>query len=78
VILRYESECRELVTDEARAREVRALRVDDRGTWRYVGEECRARWSAEVGSGDAQSLGATLCHVAAELLGEDPDTEPWN
>jgi len=26
----------------------------------------------------AQSLGATRCHVAAEILGEDPDRAPWN
>jgi hypothetical protein len=30
------------------------------------------------GRGDTQSLGATIDHVAAEILGEDADAEPWN
>jgi len=38
----------------------------------------RTTWAADLGVGDTQSLGATLCHVAAEILGEDPDREPWN
>lgn len=76
--MRYEAECRQLVADDARAQEVRELRVGDQGTWGYVGEQCQLRWGTDVGSGDTQSLGATLCHVAAELLGEDPDGEPWN
>lgn len=76
--MRYESEVRELLDSIARAKEVRALRVDDRGTWRYVGEECQRRWQTTVGDGDTQSFGATLGHVAAQMLGEPPDEEPWN
>lgn len=78
VIMRYESEVRELLRKPGRALEVRSWRLDEKGTWRHVGEECQARWRTAVGTGDTQSLGATLCHVAAELLGEDPDAEPWN
>ena len=61
-----------------RAREVRALRVEQEHTWRGVGLECRQLWATEAGAGDEQSLGVALCHVAAELLGEDPDADPWN
>lgn len=78
VILGYEAECRRLIADEAWAREVRALRVDSGYTWRGVADECRCRWGTNVGEGDLQILGETLCHVAAELLGEDPDAAPWN
>lgn len=78
VILRYETEARKLVDTKERANEVRFLRVERQGTWRYVGEECQQAWAADVGRGDTQSLGATLCHVAAEVLGEDPNAEPWN
>ena len=78
VILRYESEVRAALTTARQAREVRFLRVDASKTWRYVGEEIRRRWRLTVGKGDYQSLGATLCHVAAQVLGEDPDGEPWN
>jgi len=78
MILRYETECRELVSDDSRAREVRALRVDSGYTWRDVDEECRRRWATDVGDGDTQSLGSTLCHVAAEVLAERADAEPWN
>lgn len=78
VIARYESEVRELMQDAERALEVRALRVDGQGTWRQIGEECQQRWGTAIGAEDTQSLGATLCYVAAELLGDDPDAEPWN
>ena len=58
--------------------EVRSLRVDDEESWRCVRDECFRRWDLDFGKGDPQSLGAALCHVAAELLGENPDAEPWN
>jgi hypothetical protein len=75
MILRYEDEVRVLLTDADEARYVRALRVDQGLTWRGVGEAMSSRWSSSVGSGDSQSFGATICHVAAELLNEDPDGE---
>lgn len=78
MILRYEDEVRALVDSIERAEEIRTLRVDQALTWRSLGEECRRRWNTSVGGGDTQSIGATLCHVAAELLGEDPDADPWN
>ncbi len=77
VILRYEAEARQLVNSVKRANEVRVLRVERQGTWRYVGEECQHAWGTDVGEGDTQSLGATLCHVSAEMLGEDPNADPW-
>jgi hypothetical protein len=78
VIVRYEREVRLLLAEPGRARQVRDLRVSQGLTWRGVGEECQTLWSTDTGRGDTQSLGATICHVAAVLLGEDPDAEPWN
>lgn len=78
MILRYESDVRATLTTAVQAREVRSLRVDAARTWRDVGEEIGRRWQLTVGKGDEQSLGATVCHVAAQVLGEDPDGEPWN
>jgi hypothetical protein len=76
--LRYEAEVRQLVNSPERAREVRALRTELEGTWRFVGERCQEAWDTSVGINDAQSFGETLCHVAAEVLGENPDADPWN
>jgi len=76
--LSYEREVRELLTTTDDALIVRGLRVDQGLSWRAVGEDMRGRWETLVGKGDTQSLGATICHVAAELLDEDPDSEPWN
>ncbi|HRD59872.1 MAG TPA: hypothetical protein PLZ93_06675 [Nocardioides sp.] len=77
MISRYEAEVRDALSTIERAREVRHLRVDQQASWRVVGEECRRSFDIDV-AGDDQSLGATLCHVAAEVLGEDPDAAPWN
>ena len=78
MLLRYEGEVCELLRVPGRPDEVFRLRVERGGTWRAVGEESRQLWDISVGEGDLQSLGATLCHVAAELRGEDPDSDPWN
>jgi len=77
MILRYEDECRAQLT-EAGAQFVRSLRVEQAETWRGVGSALIKEWDLSFGIGDTQSLGATMCHVAAELLAEDPDGEPWN
>lgn len=53
---------------ETQAREVRRLRVDEHGTWGYIG----GRY------GGGQILGRALCYRAAVVLGEDPHDEPWN
>ena len=78
VILRYEAEARAAVDTVERACEVRSLRVEHQGSWRYVAEEARPRWNLDAGLGDDQSLATTLCHVAAEVLDEDPDAAPWS
>lgn len=78
VIVRYEREARLLLAERGRAQEVRGLRVGRGLTWRGVAEECQVSWGTDIGRGDLQSLGATICHVAAEILGEDPDADPWN
>ena len=76
-MLRYEAEVRAFL-DAERAMHVRVLRVDQGHTWRGVAIESDDRWHFDFGQGDPQSVGATLCHVAAEILGEDPDGPPWN
>lgn len=78
MILRYEQEVRAVLVDVAASLEVREVRVGQDGTWRTVGAEFHARWGLGFGAGDFQSLGATLCHVAAERLDEDPDKDPWS
>jgi hypothetical protein len=55
---------------------VRELRVSRGRTWRWVAEECAMAWG---GSWDSeQFLGKKICERAAELLGEDPNRDPWN
>jgi hypothetical protein len=57
------------------ARLVRALRVDRGLTWRSIADECS-------GPGDdwaeGQVVGRMLCERASVLLGEDPNSHPWN
>jgi hypothetical protein len=67
-----------LLAEQGWAQEIRGLRVDRGLTWRGVGAECQELWGTNIGRGDTQSFGATVCHVAAEILGENPDAEPWN
>ena len=55
---------------------VRRLRVDEELTWRGVAGECSTAWATDWD--ENQIVGMFLCEVAAELLGEDPETEPWN
>lgn len=77
MILGYEREARGLVTSTARARQIRKARIEDGKSWGAIGVGCRLAWGPAVAIDDSQSFGATLCHVAAEMLGEEPDGYLW-
>lgn len=71
---------RERMTVE-QAMELRRILEDDGPTWRALARRVQDRFSDEwrVGSLIAghQAFGIALCHVAAEILGEDPSQHPW-
>ena len=75
---RYELDVRALVVSLDVARAVRSLRIDRDLTWRSVEEEARLLLGFQLGEGDPQSVGFALCQVAAEVLGEDPEADPWS
>ncbi|WP_241844631.1 hypothetical protein [Kitasatospora sp. CB01950] len=58
------------------ASQIRTWRCDEDCTWRAVAQAATDLWGSEWGSN--QIYGRDLCVAAAELLGEDPDREPWN
>ena len=58
------------------ARRVRMWRVDQDETWRSIASLADAEWGTQFGTN--QLFGRDLCRVSAEVLGEDPDDEPWN
>lgn len=61
-----------------RAEFVRSLRCGEPGyTWRAIADACHDAWGDMVTAGN-QLHGECLCMRAAELLGEDPNAEPWN
>lgn len=55
---------------------IRKLRVEERGTWRYVAAKCSERWNGEWGSN--QIAGMSLCKRAAVFFEEDFMSPPWN
>ena len=67
---RYADEVRQFLTTVDQAEFVRELRVGRDATWRAVGRDMSTRWETDIAAGDLQSLGRTICEVAAELLGE--------
>ncbi|WP_037601147.1 hypothetical protein [Streptacidiphilus rugosus] len=58
------------------ALQIRTWRVDEEYSWRAVAQAASELWGSDFGSN--QLYGQDLCAVAAALLGEDPDREPWN
>ncbi|GAA1407276.1 hypothetical protein GCM10009639_55880 [Kitasatospora putterlickiae] len=58
------------------ARQIRVWRVDEGLTWRSVTQAASDLWGS--GSGGGQIYGRDLCAAAANVLGGDPDQEPWN
>lgn len=67
-----------LVLGGRRAAWVRDLRVRQRLTWRGVARACGRRWGGDWRPIENQLMGLALCQRAAELLGEDARTPPWN
>jgi hypothetical protein len=59
-----------------KALQIRRWRVDDEMTWRSVAQAASDLWGSRYGSN--QLYGMDLCRVAAYVLGEDPDRDPWN
>ncbi|MFG3101635.1 hypothetical protein ACGFZL_14100 [Streptomyces sp. NPDC048182] len=55
---------------------IRRWRRDEDHSWRAVAQAASAAWGPAWGSN--QLHGRALCTAAAQLLGEDPDEEPWN
>lgn len=63
--------------------EVRRLRVAEGLSWRGVSHDIFDHASSAAIAEHAdmagdQPLGMFLCELCAELLGEDPNAEPWN
>jgi hypothetical protein len=58
------------------AREVRRWRVEEDHTWRSVAACADETWGTDTNGN--QIFGRALCSASARLLGEDPDSEPWN
>lgn len=57
---------------------VRRLRVDEGYSWRAVARECSDAWKGDWSPPSNQIMGMCLCDVAARVLGEDFNKEPWN
>lgn len=60
------------------ARAIRALRVDQRLSWRGVAEASWPAWGGVWAPPHNQIAGNVLCDEAARRLREDPSAEPWN
>lgn len=59
-----------------RARQVRQWRVDQHFTWRGVAHLADETWGTKWNGN--QLFGMELCERSAEMLGENPNAEPWN
>lgn len=62
---------------------VRTWRCDERRSWRSIAREAHGALTGRPVSPpwsppENQLFGRALCVVAAEVLGEDPFTAPWN
>ena len=57
------------------ARLLREPRVDRGLTWRSVAEECAG---ADDDWAESHAVSRMLCERAARMLGEDPNSNPWN
>ncbi len=58
-----------------RAAFVRLLRCKEDYTWRAVGNVCGREWGEDWF--ESQDIGYALCRVAAALLNENPEKDPW-
>lgn len=50
----------------------------EKGTWRWVSEKAAKYWPGEGYISGNQIEGMMLCSKAAKILGENPQTKPWN
>jgi hypothetical protein len=70
-------DAKEILTPE-RAQRVKHLRCVEDRTWRSVAVICRKEFHGSWEPPENQLWGVALCRVAARILGEDPNKEPWN
>lgn len=63
-----------------RARRIRDLRTKRRCSWRRVAEVVHREWGTDAAwlPPDNQIAGMVLCEVAADLMDEDGQADPWN
>jgi hypothetical protein len=59
------------------ARWVRAMRIDEARTWRWIAEEWSRRFARDEPCWDFYS-GQLLCQRAAAVLGERASGPPWD
>ena len=57
------------------AAQIRVWRVENEMSWRAVAQAAADAWGSRHGGN--QLFGRELCCAAAEMLGENPDVEPW-
>ena len=55
---------------------VRSVRIEERGSWRYVAERCSEQFGTDWGTN--QIYGMRLCEAAAKFYGQDYLDPPWN
>ncbi len=76
----FDQALRERMTVEQAIELKRILEVDG-PTWRALARQAQDRFSDEWRVGSLipghQAFGIALCHLAAEILGEDPTQHPW-
>ncbi|MEV0702076.1 hypothetical protein AB0I53_29760 [Saccharopolyspora sp. NPDC050389] len=59
----------------ARARQVRAWRVNEGASWSLIATRASSEWGEDYG--DNPECGHALCRIAAATLAEDGDVAPW-
>lgn len=64
--------------NRSRAIYVRWLRTHNGCTWAAVGRECAEQWGHDWPIAQRAPIGREICEVAALLLDEDPNADPWN
>lgn len=65
---------------EERAKAIRLLRCEHGYTWRALAAKSSEDWGSDAtwNPPSNQIAGMVLCELAASLLGEDPNSAPWN
>ena len=60
------------------ARRIKHWRVDEGFTWRAIAATAYCEFDGDWHPDSNQLWGMELCTAAAELLGENPNEDPWN